>query len=119
MAVLTKDQIMSARDLETEQVFVEEWGGEVFVRGLTASERDQFEAETVIPGSKQKNFKNFRARLVVLCAVDGKGERLFAAKDAEALGKKSAAAVLKVFKVAQRLSGLGLDDEKDIEENLE
>ena len=42
--LLSKDQILSADDIQSQRVPVPEWGGEVMVRGLTGSQRDQWEA---------------------------------------------------------------------------
>ncbi len=44
MGLLTKDDILGADDLATEDVEVPEWGGCVRVRALTGTERDAFEA---------------------------------------------------------------------------
>ena len=67
---------------------------------------------SVIQGNKQ-NMKNLRSRLVVLCAVDESGKRIFNDSDADALGKKSAAAVDRLFTAASKHNGFS---SKDIEE---
>lgn len=120
--LLTRDQILAADDLPRELVEVPEWGGAVLVRTLTGAERDQFEAQVVeMRGRKIKslNMANLRARLVSLCVVDEKGERLFTDADVKALGGKSAAALQRVFDVASRLSGLGEEDIEELEKNLD
>ena len=108
MALLGRDQILGAVDLEHVDVDVPEWGGTVRVRMMTGAERDAFEAATVVRHGKkvETNLANIRARLVALCVVDEKGERLFSEADAEALGKKSGSALGRVFEAAQRLNGL-------------
>lgn len=121
MTLLTKEQILSAQDLPTEIVSVPEWGGEVIVRGLTGIERDALEAEVVeVKGKKvTPKLDNLRAKLVAMSIVDEEGKRFFSDKEAAALGRKSASALERVFKVAQRLSGLTDEDVKELEENLE
>lgn len=109
--MLTKEQILASDDLKPVKVEVPEWGGEVFIRNMTAAERDHFES-SVIQGNKQ-NMKNLRSRLVVLCAVDESGKRIFNDSDADALGKKSAAAVDRLFTAASKHNGFS---SKDIEE---
>ncbi|MBC7193862.1 hypothetical protein [Marinobacter sp.] len=106
--LLTKDDILQAQDLPTERVSVPEWGGEVIVRGLTGAERDKFEASIVVRKGDKTDFnpENMRAKLVALCVVDEQGNRLFADEDVKLLGKKSAAALDRIFQIAQRLSGL-------------
>jgi hypothetical protein len=46
---------------------------------------------------------------------DEKGEQIFSSDDMDALDKKSASALDRVFQVAQRLSGIG---QEDIEETV-
>ncbi len=115
MAKLSKQQILEAKDLPCEPVEVPEWGGSVDIRGLTGTERDQFEDETCKQRGKDVsvNMDNVRARLCARCMIDEKGERLFSDSDVIELGKKSGLALGRVFNVAQRLSGL---TQKDVQE---
>lgn len=115
-AILTnKESILMISDLPIDPVYIAEWKSNVYVRGLTAFERDQFES-TLFTGegkTRKQNFSNMRARLLVLTICDEKGNRLFSDTDADILGKKSAKALNKLFAKAQELSGIG---EKDVEE---
>lgn len=119
--LLTKDAILSANDLVTEDVEVPEWGGTVRVRAISGTERDTFEQTIVTRRGKnvQTNLANIRAKMVALCVVDEAGQRLFNDSDVAALGKKSAAALDRVFTVAQRLAGLTDEDVDELAENLE
>lgn len=121
--LLTRDAILSAQDHVYEIVEVPEWGGSVRVRGLTGSERDQFEAGMIQYKGKrqevnQSAMSRFRARLVSMTIVDGDGKRLFNSSDVEALGAKSAKALQRVFNVAQRLSGFTESDVQELTEEL-
>lgn len=128
MAILTREEILGAHDLQTEVVDVPEWGGEVKVRGLSASERDLWEAEFMSgrlteiefedeeTGERHRqrmNLEDARARLAARCMVDEDDERLFSDADVKALGQKSAVALQRVYEVARKLSGLS---ESDMEE---
>jgi hypothetical protein len=53
--------------------------------------------------------ENVRARLVALTLCDTEGYRLFDDSEITALGRKSARALDRVFTVAQRLNGIGVD----------
>lgn len=119
MAILTRDAILQAQDLSSEQVPVPEWGGEVLVRGLTGTERDAFEQSIAEQKGKsvKMNLQNVRAKLVALTVVDGEGHRIFDDKDAGVLGKKSAVALNRVFEVAQKLSGLSPEDVDELAKN--
>lgn len=119
MALLDKAAILAATDLGHEDVAVPEWGGTVRVRVMSGHERDAWEASFITQaldrgrGGLAGSMQNVRARLVAQTAVDADNARLFTDSDVEALGAKSAAALDRVFAVAQRLNGL---NEKDIEE---
>lgn len=120
MNVLTKNAILSQSDREIEMVEVPEWGGVVFVRSLSGEERDQFEASIIERNGRdvRTNLRNLRARLVVLAACDESGNPIFSPGDADALGAKSAAALDRIFSVAQRLSGLRENDVQELAENF-
>ena len=108
-------------DLQTKDVRVPEWRMVITIRGLTAGERDSFET-SLFDGSKKRqisNAENIRAKLVVRCAVNSEGNRLFSDDDVVKLAKKSGAAVDRLFDVAQELSGLTNRDVKELEKNLE
>lgn len=116
MTPLSKKDILTADDIKRELVPVPEWGGDVWVRGMTGAERDKFESGIVEQrGSNQTlNMSNIRAKLASMTICDGDGKRLFAEGDVQALSQKSAAVLQRVFVVAQRLSGIGDDDVKEL-----
>jgi len=117
--LLTREAILQADDLPRELVEVPEWGGALYVRALTGAERDAFEQSIVETRGKntRMNLRNIRARLVALTVIDEDGNRLFSDDDVEALGRKSAAALNRVFEVAQRLSGLRPEDVEELAGN--
>lgn len=121
MALLTRDEILSAEDRKTEEVEVPEWGGSVLVRTLSGRERDAYESGTItVKGGKQiENFENLRARLVALCLVDEKGVRLFNTKDVTSLGNKSAAALQRVYNKCQELNAVTDKDVEELTENFD
>jgi len=91
---LSKEQIL-ATSIPQEAVDVPEWGGKVNIRGLSASERDDYEQSLVEVGPDgrtrvKKTQHNVRASLVARCLVDEAGKRLFTDADVAALGEKSA-----------------------------
>ena len=56
---------------------------------------------------------NLRAKLVAACLVDGEtGDRLFDNKTVHQLGNKSAAALDRLFRVAQRMNGMDSPEEQ-------
>lgn len=120
---LTRDEILAVEDIQTEKVDVPEWGGHVFVRGLTGTQRDAYQQSIVTTRGRdtQVNFRNATSKLVVLSVVHSEvsGRRLFTDADVKLLARKSAAALQRVFNVATRLSGLEREDIEEMAENLD
>ena len=111
--MLDRTAILQMDDLPKEEVNVTEWGGDLWVRTLTGTERDAFE-QSMVQKKNKPNLNNVRARFAVLTICDVNGERLFSDNDAEALGKKSAAALDRVFAVASRLNGFSDSDSEEL-----
>ena len=120
MNLLTREAILDADDLTTEDHEVPEWGGTVRVKMLTGTERDAFEASVTETRGKnvKANLANVRARLVSLCLVDTTGRRLFAREDIPLLGRKSAAALDRVFDACRRLNRIGDQDVEELTEGF-
>lgn len=114
---LTREEILRASDLKIEAVKVPEWGGEVLVGTMTGAARDAWEASLIGKTRGETRLENMRARLLAAAAVDEKGNRLFSEADAEALGRKSSAALERCVKVIQRLNGLSDQDLEDAKGN--
>lgn len=115
--VLDRNAIFSVHDIKTEKVFIPEWKGSVFVRGLTAYERDDFESSLLDQSKKRTriSMRNARARLVVMAAVNEDGSQMFSEDDIPMLSLKSAIAVDRIYEVASAMAGLG---DEDLEELL-
>jgi hypothetical protein len=113
--VATRDSILGADDLRTEVVSTQEWG-DVRIRTMTGAERDQLDAH-LVRTKKTKEFNDpteFNARLVMLCAVDDKGERLFDESHISELQKKAAKPLGEVADAILALNGM---DEEEVEKN--
>lgn len=117
MSLLTKEQIFQADDLKSELVKTPEWGGEVYVRSLTGTDRDAFEQSLLDLDTKEVNLVNARSKLCALTIVDEKGKRLFSEADVVKLGKKNGIVLGRIYEVAERLSGLGKSDIKELVKN--
>jgi hypothetical protein len=118
--VLGRDDILAAPDIHPQRVEMPEWGGCVYVRGLTARERDAFESSIVSVdknGERKVNARNVRARLVALGICDEGGQPVFTESDVNELGKKSALALERLFDTIRHLSGMTDDDFAELEGN--
>ena len=106
MSILTRETILAAQDLLTEDVPVPEWGGTVRVRMFTGTERDAF-ASSLVGADGKTDLTNYRARLLAASIVDESGAHPFTDADVAALSGKSALALERVFTVADRLNSTG------------
>jgi hypothetical protein len=104
--ILNRDAILSAQDLPHEDVQVSEWGGAVRVRMMTGAERDAL-ANAFVGADGKPDMSGYRQRLLAATMIDEAGQRLFTADDLAAIGSKSAAALDRVFAVADRINQLG------------
>ena len=119
MSILTREEILAADDLVHEQVHVPEWGGTVLVAAMSGRARDEFESSLLASRSSDQgaNMRNLRARLAALTCVDEDGARLFSKEDVDSLGSKSAAALDRIFQVAQKVNGIGDDAGEELAGN--
>lgn len=125
MAILSKDQILGAPDLQRETVPVPEWGegAEVIISEMSGEAADDWAAETyTVDGDGEDakvkvNRKNFQARAVAACLVDEAGNRLFTTEEVAKLGRKSGKVLGRLFSVADRLNGLTPKSRKALEKN--
>ena len=120
--ILNRTEILEANDIKIQEVAVPEWGEDaaVYVKGMTGAERDKFEGSliTLRGKDKQMNMANIRAKLASMTICDEKGKRLFNENDVQSLSQKSAAALQRVFAVAQKLSGISDEDVEELAEEL-
>ncbi|HAM58924.1 MAG TPA: hypothetical protein DCQ64_27330 [Candidatus Rokubacteria bacterium] len=121
---LTAKDILGSADAAVVPVEAPEWGGIVYLRVLSAGERDHFEAGQVRWERDKRgvnrqivvaeNIFN-RARLLVRCYCDADGKRLFGDNQAEELAKKNAAVINRHYRRAREINGL---DDEALEEAL-
>ena len=113
--LLTREAILKASDLKTQDVNVPEWGGSVRVSCMTGAARDAWE-QSLVKGGKA-TLENVRANLVAATVVGEDGKPLFTSADVAELGSKSAAALDRVCKAAQKLNRLTDSDLEDAKGN--
>ena len=122
MTGLTKEQILAANDAQPVPVEVPEWGGTVYVRPMSAGERDRWEGELMERTEKRKEgivkaTENLRAVFLSKCLCDSDGKLLFGPEDIEALAGRSYRAVDRAFEKAQTINGLSEADVEELEKN--
>lgn len=101
----------------------EDWDGreQIFVRKLSAAERDGYEASnskfTSGPRgglTREANLVGVRARLIVRCLCDGEGKRIYSDADAAQLGDDLPGDVADaLYEQCAALNGIGEDAKKN------
>lgn len=113
--LLSKEQILKADDLEVLTLEVPEWGGNVAMRALSASERIKWEQD-VFPNGVVDTEK-FLTALVARSLIDNEGKRLFTDDEFSALSGKNPAVLGRLREAAAKLNKMGADDQKEAEKN--
>lgn len=117
MSHLTKDQILSADDRDTQEVDVPEWGGTVLVQeptswDLSQLRNEEFRVQVGTDGKPRTTIDTtgHDARLAAICIVDEEGKRLFSDKEVKKLGRKSQKALDRVLKAIRDFDGVDLEE---------
>jgi hypothetical protein len=106
---LTREQILTSRkDRKPVPLEVPEWGGEVYVRVLSA--KDQAELSDGVKPAEVP------IRVLVHCLVDETGQPILKEEDTEALAEEDFPIIMRVFAFAAKLNGLST---KELEEAME
>ena len=125
MGLITKVQVLAARQLQYEDVPVPELAPddpEAMARICTMSGlmKDAWESAVYLPSADGKtvviNRENWRACLLAHCWVDENFERLFTTSaEVLALGDTSVKVLDRLYQVAKRLNVVGAEEEATIE----
>lgn len=109
---LSKDEIRArfkARPLAKEEVSIPELEGSVWVRVMTGTERDKFEAR-----QRVVQLADFRARFAQATVCNEDGSLMFSEAEIPEIGAWPSTALDAIFEVAKRLNGLTADDVKEL-----
>jgi len=119
-ALSREDLLQIGKVLKLEKVEIAAGKAPVFVREMTGTERDAFEASIVTMRGKNAdvNMKDARAKLLVKTLANEKGDRMFKDGEEQVVGAMGAALVDRLFTVAQRINGLSDKDVKELTADL-
>jgi len=123
--LLTKANILAAKDILFEDVHVPEWAsGEmdpekcfVVIKTLNGKERDAFEASMIqgVGRAQRIDVQNVRAKFCSLIIVDpDTHERMFGKPEIDTLAQKSSAALDRVYAAGMKLSKFSKEDIDEI-----
>lgn len=109
---LDAQAILACDDRKIVPLDVPEWGGRVYLRTMSGTQRDQYDAHQIDDGDRdiETRYRNVRSRLCVRCLCTAGGELLFTEDQAIDLGRKSAAALDRIFEACKKLNRLSDED---------
>lgn len=117
MMVLTREILLSRQILNKEKVALRD-GGYVYVREMTAREKDNYERliiEIDEDGNIKRKQDNFRAKLAVCTVCDEDGKLLFTPEDVDQLSESLIAVDMEtIVSAAQSINNMGRDVEKNL-----
>ena len=115
---LSREDILNAIDLELREISVPEWGGTVYLRNLSGSERDEMEIKFREAADNPQIFVGIRAYVLSLVLCDEQRYRLFTStEDVERLGEKNAAVLDRLFEIALDMNAIGEAAIEDAKKN--
>ena len=115
-----RDDILKSRTAKPKMEAIQVFGHPLYVRKIKGAELDQYEGQRLDIRSAKDiriNYRNMRARLVVLVLCDENGERIFSDADVEAVGELPADELDAIYDVGLRLNGMDKDATERLEKN--
>lgn len=107
-----RQQILEANDRPVRPLHIPEWDCTVYIRTMSAGERDRYEAAQLA-----NPYQDARARLAAETVTDAEGTKLFTPEDVAALSQKSCKALDRIFAVAFRQNGISKEDIEELKKN--
>ncbi len=103
---LTREQILASRhDRKPVRLEVPEWGGDVYVRVMSAA--DQAALSEDVPRAE------IPVRVIIHCLVDEMGEPILSDEDVDELSKTEFPIIMRVFAFVAKLNGLSSKELED------
>lgn len=112
-----RDKILSASDIKSEKIYIEEWDAEVELRSLNGTQRARIMSESF--DSKAKQISWDYALLAMYAMYDPEtGTRIFSDSDKEALNEKHGGILENIAMKILKLSGLSDESLTEAEKNF-
>lgn len=114
--MLTREQILALDDRKITEVEIPEWGTTVYVRPMSAGDRDRLESSQLLAREAGGGAVNIRGLIASRVVCDAEGNRLFRDEDAAPLADKSAKGLDRIFEAVMS-SAVTAEDVDEMEGN--
>ncbi len=130
MALLSREQILEAKDIQTKVISVPEWGGDIMIKQLSAKEYNDItmsmvnirkmaakqiskkNSDDVEDAINENAIKNQKILLVVKSVVDENMKPLFTEADMELLYQKNTNVIDKIIAEIEEFNSVSTEDTK-------
>ena len=130
MALLSREQILEAKDIQTKVISVPEWGGDIMIKQLSAKEYNDItmsmvnirkmaakqiskkNSDNVEDAINESAIKNQKILLIVKSVVDENMKPLFTEADMELLYQKNTNVVDKIIAEIEEFNSVSTEDTK-------
>ena len=116
--MLSRDQILHAEDLIVEEIDVPEWGGKVFLRVMTGTNRGLYDGKYAKINEMPHLHHDVRIQLLIYTLCDEHGNQLFTNQDIPILGAKNGSVIDRLFDIAMEMNGIGKKGVENETKNL-
>lgn len=116
---LSRDDILQADDLPTDELEVPEWGGTILIRALNGAQREEIEIRShkAKASGDALGWKGLKTLVATYVVVGEDGQPLFTSKDLAALAKKSSAVLDRIFEKVLAMNAMTKKDAEDLAGN--
>lgn len=111
--MISKETLLSSCKRKIEKVNVPLDGGHVFVRSMTAKERDDYELASLETGNNNSS----RVMMLLHTVCDKDGELIFSEDDIALIGEMDGAIVQPIYNKAVDLAYITKEDIEELEKN--
>ena len=121
--VLTREQFREAArnvKIKREPLYVEELGGDIYVRGMSGKEKDKLEEKWRIKKGRkagQLDLSNYRAARVCRVVVDEQGNPLLNDQDIDWVGDLPSGVHDRIINKCEELSGSDAEEADDLKKD--
>lgn len=104
--VSISDQILACNDVASEFVKCPEWEVDLWIRSVSAADREAWEATLTSNNGQANCTEGARCRFLVKCIYGSDGNRVFTDDEAPALNQKSSLVIDRLWEAANRLNAV-------------
>jgi hypothetical protein len=113
VGMTTREYILQTRDRPATALYIPEWDTTVYVRPLSARQRDRLEGQQA-----RDPYTDVRARVAMMAVVEEDGRPMFDESDLSAVSERNSRALDRIWVLATALSGITKEDFEELKKGF-